>query len=243
MLLLLLLIGAGDASSAAQQPAELRIVVLGDSLTAGYGLAAHNAFPARLEAALKQRGHPVRVINAGVSGDTSMGGLARLDWSLADQPDLMIIELGANDALRGLSPQQTKQNLNTILARLREHGVQALLTGMKAPRNLGEDYYSKFDRIYPELARRHQLPFYPFFLAGVAGQRGLNQADGLHPTLAGVEVIVRGILPLVEQILKQGGLRQPTPIDAAGNQGSGHLPADDPFRSPEDQADIRRVPA
>jgi acyl-CoA thioesterase-1 len=166
-MLLLLLFYSSSFSTA--PPAELRIVVLGDSLTAGYGLAQQNAFPAQLEIALRQRNHPVRVFNAGVSGDTSMGGLARLDWALADKPDLLIIELGANDALRGLSPQQTKQNLNSILYRLRDKGVQALLTGMKAPRNLGEDYYTKFDRIYPELAQQHNLPFYPFFLAGVAG--------------------------------------------------------------------------
>ncbi len=177
-------------------------MVLGDSLTAGSGLTRQTAFPARLQEVLKKRGHRVRVFNAGVSGDTSMGGLARLEWALADRPDLMIIELGANDALRGLNPQQTRQNLNSILYLLRQQRVQALLTGMKAPRNLGEDYYTKFDRIYPELARQHNLPFYPFFLAGVAGRPGLNQADGMHPTVAGVEVIVQGILPLVEAVLE-----------------------------------------
>jgi acyl-CoA thioesterase-1 len=185
----------------AASPTELCIVVLGDSLTAGYGLSQESAFPARLEVALKLRGRQVRVVNAGVSGDTSMGGLARLDWSLGDQPDLVIVELGANDALRGLSPQQTRKNLDSILYRLRQNGVQALLTGMKAPRNMGADYYTKFDRIYPELARQHKLPFYPFFLAGVAGEPGLNQTDGIHPTSAGVEVIVELILPLVEETL------------------------------------------
>lgn len=179
--------------------------MLGDSLTAGYGLSQQTAFPARLEEALKRRGHRVRISNAGVSGDTSMGGLARLDWALSDRPDLMIVALGANDALRALSPAQTKQNLNSILYRLREQGVQALLTGMKAPRNLGEDYYSKFDRLYGELARQHKLPFYPFFLEGVAGKVGLNQTDGIHPTMAGVEVIVRGMLPLVEEALLKIG--------------------------------------
>jgi acyl-CoA thioesterase-1 len=182
---------------------ELRIVVLGDSLTAGYGLPLQAAFPARLEAALKQRNYQVRVFNAGVSGDTSMGGLARLDWALADRPDLMIVELGANDALRGLSPQQTRQNLSSILYRLRDKGVQALLAGMKAPPSMGEDYYSKFDRIYPELAQQHQVPLYPFFLEGVAGVPGLNQADGIHPTAAGIDVIVSGILPLVEKTLQR----------------------------------------
>lgn len=180
---------------------ELRIVVLGDSLTAGYGLPQQAAFPTQLEEALKRHNYQVRVINAGVSGDTSMGGLARLDWALTDQPDLMIIELGANDAMRGLQPIQTQQTLNSILHRLREKGVQVLLTGMKAPRNLGEEYYTKFDAIYPELARQHQVPFYPFFLEGVAGVVGLNQADGIHPNLPGVAVIVRGILPLVEETL------------------------------------------
>jgi len=179
----------------------LRIVVLGDSLTAGYGLSPDNAFPARLETALQDRHPQVRVFNAGVSGDTSMGGLARLDWALADRPDLMIVELGANDALRGLNPQQTRQNLSSILDKLQENQVQALLTGMKAPRNLGEEYYTKFDRIYPELARQYDIPFYPFFLDGVAGDPELNQADGIHPTAAGVTVIVEGILPLVEEVL------------------------------------------
>ncbi len=132
-----------------------------------------------------------------------MGGLARLDWALANQPNLMIIELGANDALRGLNPQQTEQNLSSLLHRLRDKGVQALLTGMKAPRNLGEEYYSKFDRIYPKLAIQHQVPFYPFFLDGVAGVPGLNQPDGIHPNPAGVDKIVSGILPLVEELLQR----------------------------------------
>ena len=147
-------------------------------------------------------GYQVRLINSGVSGDTSMGGLARLDWALADKPDLVILELGANDALRGLSPQQTRQNLEKILQRLREKEIPALLTGMKAPRNLGEDYYTNFDRIYPELATQYELPFYPFFLEGVAGVPELNQIDGIHPTEAGVKVIVAGILPLVEELVK-----------------------------------------
>ena len=177
--------------------------MLGDSLTAGYGLPQEAAFPARLEAALKQRGRQVRVVNGGISGDTSMGGLARLDWSLGDHPDLVIVELGANDALRGLSPQQTRNNLNSILSRLRQSGVQVLLTGMKAPRNMGEDFYTTFDQIYPALALQHKVPFYPFFLAGVVGKPELNQADGMHPTSAGVDVIVKRILPLVEETLDQ----------------------------------------
>ncbi|HEY5672172.1 MAG TPA: arylesterase [Malonomonas sp.] len=204
--LLLLVLLMVTPANAEQRQEPLVIVVLGDSLSAGYGLTQSTAFPARLEAQLLRRGHRVRVVNAGISGDTSAGGLARLDWTLAEKPDLMIIELGANDALRGLDPQQTRQNLGTILNRLRDAGVQPLLTGMKAPRNLGESYYSKFDRLYVELANRYQVPLYPFFLAGVAGDPGLNQADGIHPTAAGIEVIVRGMLPLVEETLN--GLTQ-----------------------------------
>ena len=201
-MLVVLLFSVGAAT--AEQPKEpLKIVVLGDSLTAGSGLTKNTAFPAQLEACLQRRGHQVRVINAGVSGDTSAGGLARLDWTLDERPALMIIELGANDALRGLEPLQTKQNLSAILSRLRTLGIQPLLTGMKAPRNLGEEYYSKFDRLYVDLARQHNVPFYPFFLAGVAGDPGLNQADGIHPTVAGVEVIVQRMLPLVEELLEQ----------------------------------------
>jgi len=180
----------------------LRISVLGDSLSAGYGLAAAEAFPAQLESALRQCGYRVRVNNAGVSGDTSAGGLARLDWSLAERPALMIVELGANDALRGLNPESTRKNLDRILSRIKAAGVQPLLTGMRAPRNLGSAYYTKFDRLYPELAERHATPFYPFFLEGVAGRAELNQADGIHPNPRGVGVIVKNILPLVEESLK-----------------------------------------
>lgn len=210
MILVVFLFGIMLAQSAAAAP--LRITVLGDSLVAGYGLSQASAFPARLEVALKQRNYQVIVVNAGISGDTAAGGLARLDWALDEPPDLMIVELGANDALRGLNPLQTEQHLNAILTRLLETGVQPLLAGMKAPRNLGEDYYTKFDRLYPELARRHQIPFYPFFLDGVAGEPGLNQADGLHPTAAGVEVIVRGILPLVEKTLDDLRQNRSTPV-------------------------------
>lgn len=132
-----------------------------------------------------------------------MGGLARADWSLADNPDLLILELGANDALRGLEPKQTRQNLEAIITKAKAKDIVTLLTGMKAPRNLGENYYSRFDRIYPELADHHQIPFYPFFLDGVAGHPELNQTDGIHPNTAGVELIVERILPLVEKTLAQ----------------------------------------
>ena len=176
---------------------KVRVVVLGDSLVAGYGLPLDQAFPARLEAALRGAGHSVDVINAGVSGDTSAGGLARLDWMLADNPQLVIVELGANDALRGLDPRQTASNLDAIVKRLQQAKVTVILAGMKAPRNLGADYVAAFDRIYPELAARHKVALYPFFLDGVAGDPRLNLVDGIHPNAAGVERIVAGILPMV----------------------------------------------
>lgn len=182
---------------------SVSILVLGDSLSAGYGLQLEQAFPAQLETVLKKRGHNVQVINAGISGDTSAGGAARLSWSLADQPDIVIVELGANDALRGLSPQQTRDNLAAILTQLQKNKIRVILAGMKAPRNLGEDYYNSFDNLYPALAQEFQVAFYPFFLEGVAGRSDLNQADGIHPTQAGYEVIVNNMLPLVESVLKE----------------------------------------
>lgn len=186
-------------SFAATGPAT--ILVLGDSLSAGYGLAESDAFPAQLEAALVAQGHSVRVINAGISGDTSAGGAARLEWSLADNPDLVILALGANDALRGLSPAQTRTNLASIITRLQERQTSVLLAGMLAPRNMGEAYYNSFDNIYPELAQEFSVPLYPFFLEGVAGKPELNLADGIHPNVAGIQVMVEGILPLVVEEL------------------------------------------
>ena len=176
---------------------EPGIVVLGDSLTAGYGLPREDAFPARLEAALKAQGHGWRVIDAGVSGDTSAGGLARLDWVLADAPEVVIVELGANDGLRGLPVDQLEANLDAILARVRETGAALLLAGMEAPRNFGADYEAAFRAVYERLAARHGVAFYPFFLEGVAMVPALNQADGIHPNAAGVAEIVRRILPHV----------------------------------------------
>jgi acyl-CoA thioesterase I len=181
--------------------AETRILVLGDSLTAGYGLSLDQAFPAQLETVLSQRGHSIKVFNAGISGDTSAGGAARLAWSLSDQPDIVIIELGANDALRGLSPQQTEANLTAIIKQVKQKNIVALLTGMKAPRNLGASYYNSFDQLYPALAKQFTVAFYPFFLEGVAGVPDLNQSDGIHPNPDGVKVIVKGILPVVEGLL------------------------------------------
>lgn len=196
------MLAAGTPPAAAGETPPRRIAVLGDSLAAGYGLSAAEAFPAQLEAALHRRGYPVTVINAGVSGDTTAGGLARLAWTLQDRPDLVIVELGGNDALRGLPPEEAYANLDAILTRLRQRGVQALLAGMRAPRNLGPEYYTSFDAIYPRLAAAHGIPLYPFFLAGVVGDPALNQADGIHPNAAGVERIVRGILPLVVATLQ-----------------------------------------
>ena len=178
-------------------------MVLGDSLAAGYGLPVAESFPAQLEKALAERGHAVEVIGAGVSGDTTAGGLARLDWLLADGPDLVIVELGGNDALRGIDPAETERNLEQILERLRAAGVKTLLAGMQAPRNMGEDYYRRFDRIYPELAGRYEVAFYPFFLAGVATRPELNLPDGIHPNAQGINVIVERILPYLEALLEE----------------------------------------
>ena len=178
------------------------MLALGDSLTAGYGLAADQAFPAKLQAALRNRGLAVRVINAGVSGDTSAGGRARLNWSLADKPAAAIIELGANDAMRGLDPDATRGNLDAIIAELKKRGIAVLLAGMLAPPNLGPEYEARFNAIYPDLAARHGVLFYPFFLDGVAARPELNQADGMHPTAAGVDIIVDRLLPLVRELIK-----------------------------------------
>jgi len=196
-LLLPVTAAAGDRDDA------VRILVIGDSLSAGYGLPAAEAFPAQLEQALRQDGQMVRVINAGVSGDTTAGGLDRLDWSLAEHPQLVIVQLGANDALRGLDPEQARSNLDAILTRLKQEGAQVLLAGMRAPRNLGPDYYTKFDRIYSELAGKHQVALDPFFLEGVALRPELNQPDGLHPNAKGVAVIVRRLLPRVQELLSE----------------------------------------
>ena len=187
----------------AQQDRPLRLVALGDSLTAGYGLPAEAAFPAVLERALKQRGHNVEVANAGVSGDTASGGLQRLEWSVPDGTDGVILELGANDMLRGLDPKVTRQALETVIQRLKARGIPVMLAGMYATRNLGPDYVARFDAIYRDLAGTYGLVLYPFFLEGVAGQKGLNLPDGLHPTAQGVEQIVRGILPSVEAFVAQ----------------------------------------
>ncbi len=192
-----MLVAAGR--HAADRP--MRIVVLGDSLSAGFGLAANEALPAKLETALKAKGIAVAVENAGVSGDTAAGGLSRLDWSVPDGTDAVILELGANDALRGIDPKATRASLDAIIRRLKERRIAVLLAGMLAPRNLGPDYAKAFDAIYPELAAAHGLILYPFILEGVAGERTLNLSDGIHPTAAGVDVMVKGMLPKVEELI------------------------------------------
>ena len=190
---------------AARAEETLRLVALGDSLTAGYGLPAESSFTTRLEAELKDAGLNVRVINAGVSGDTSAGGRARLAWSLADKPDAVLVELGANDGMRGLEPSATRENLNAILSEIRAAGAEVLLTGMLAPPNLGREYGAEFAAIYPELARRHRVLFYPFFLEGVAAHPKLNQEDQIHPNEAGVDLIVRRLLLAKACSKKLGG--------------------------------------
>jgi acyl-CoA thioesterase I len=189
---------ASSAARASDRP--LRIVAFGDSLTAGYGLPADAAFPARLERALAAKGIAAEIANAGVSGDTTSGGLARLDWSIPDGTEAVILELGANDALRGVDPKLTRGALEAMLDRLKARHIPVLLAGMLAPRNLGPDYAAAFDAIYPDLARKYGANLYPFFLEGVAADPKLNQRDGLHPTAAGVDVIVAKILPDVERL-------------------------------------------
>ena len=183
------------------QGQPLRLVALGDSLTAGYGLPQEAAFPAVLERALKAKGYRVEIANAGVSGDTSSGGLDRLDWSVPDGTDGVIVELGANDMLRGLDPSLTRKSIGAIVERLKARNIPVMLAGMYASRNLGPDYVQKFDSLYPDIAKKHDLVLYPFFLDGVAGERSLNLPDGLHPTARGVEIIVQRILPTVESFL------------------------------------------
>jgi len=188
-----------EPAKAAERP--VRIVALGDSLTAGFGLPADATFPAKLEKALRAKGLAVEVSNAGVSGDTASGGLARLDWSVPEGTDAVIIELGANDTLRGIDPKVTREALEGIVGRLRERRIEVLLAGMLAAPNLGLDYGRDFDAIYPDLATRNDLLFYPFFLDGVATDAKLNQRDGLHPTAAGVDAIVARILPKAEELV------------------------------------------
>jgi acyl-CoA thioesterase-1 len=181
----------------------VHIVGFGDSLMAGYQLPPDDAFPARLQEALKKAGHNVVIENAGVSGDTTTGGLARLDWSVPDGSQIVILELGANDALRGVSPEITEKNLDAMLARLKERGITVILAGMLAPPNMGKEYADRFNAIYPRLAEKYGVALYPFFLDGVAAQKSLLLADGMHPNPQGIARMVEGILPSVEKVLQE----------------------------------------
>jgi acyl-CoA thioesterase I len=197
------------ALSAAQEP--VRVLAFGDSLTQGYGVPPGKEFPARLEKALNARGLDVTVINAGVSGETSAGGLARVDWLLGDGksgPDAAIVELGANDGLRGLPVAEMEKNLDTILAKFKARNILVLFAGMKAPRNFGARYAADYDQVFPKLARKYDVLFYPFFLEGVALDRALVQPDGLHPNPAGVDAIVKGIQPIAERLVQQARARR-----------------------------------
>ena len=185
------------------QARTLKILALGSSLTQGYGLPPGTEFTTQLQAALKASGIDAEVENAGVSGDTSSGGLSRLDWSLADHPDAAIIELGSNDMLRGIPPEVTEKNLRAILTTLQKEHIAVLLTGMQAQRNLGADYVKAFDDIYPRLAKDYNVVFYPFFLDGVALNPKLNQADGMHPNPAGEKIVVARMLPYVKKMLAE----------------------------------------
>jgi acyl-CoA thioesterase I len=200
--LALLVPNAAFAQAAAAASAKpVKMVVLGDSLSAGLGLPASAAFPARLQQSLKIKGVDVDMVNAGVSGDTSSGGRDRLDWSIPAGTDAVIVELGANDALRGTDPKITRAALTDILTQLKARGIAVLLCGMVAPPNYGSDYSARFNAIYPDLAKSFGVPLYPFFLEGVAADARLNQADGMHPTAEGVDEIVKNILPTVQAFL------------------------------------------
>lgn len=198
----LLALGAWSMSAPADA-APLRLVALGDSLTAGYGLPAEQGFTVVLEKALKARGYDVQVVNAGVSGDTTAGGRARLEWTLGDKPDAMIVELGANDMLRGIDPAVARANLDAIMKTVTGRKIPVLLAGMVASGTYGKAYVERFNAIYPELAKTYGVPLYPFFLEGVATDARLNQGDGIHPNAAGVQKIVEGILPHVTRLLDQ----------------------------------------
>ncbi len=187
---------------------ESILLAFGDSLTAGLGVSASEAYPAVLERRIKEAGYPFRVINAGVSGETTAGGLQRVNWILKSRPDIVILELGANDGLRGLDVRQTEKNLSMIIEQLQSKNVKVILAGMKLPPNYGKEYTEAFEKIYPALAARYRLTLIPFFLEGVAAQSALNQPDGIHPTAEGYRTIVGRIWPLIEPLLKNMRLQR-----------------------------------
>ncbi|MER0238795.1 arylesterase [Fulvimarina sp. MAC8] len=201
-LLLPLVISAPAPAQEAGASSQRQIVAFGDSLSAGYGVGPGESFPEQLQAALREDGYDVSVTNAGVSGDTTSGGLARIDWSVPESADLVIVELGANDALRGIDPKITRENLSKILDQLKQRGQNVILAGMLAPPNMGEDYAQQFNPIFPELAEEYGVTFYPFFLEGVAAEADLNQSDKMHPNAEGVGVIVDNIMPTVTEALE-----------------------------------------
>ncbi len=203
VLVLVVAVAAAYALIAPASADPVKIVGFGDSLMAGYQLAPGNSFPEKLESALREKGHDVVITNAGVSGDTTSGGLARLEWSVPDDTDLVILELGANDMLRGLSPEITRTNLNKMIASLDERGIDIVLAGMMAAPNLGPDYAAAFNPIYPDLAEKYDLPLYPFFLDGVAAQSALLLEDGMHPNAEGIDRMVERFLPLIEAEIAQ----------------------------------------
>lgn len=205
---------AATTHVAAETGAKARIVAFGDSLTAGYGLKPGQGFTDVLQMALKARGHDVEIVNAGVSGDTTAAGLARFDWAITSDTDAVILELGANDALRGQPPEQARANLDAMLQRLKARNIPVLLAGMRSPENWGPDYRAKFDAIYPELAEKHGVALYPFFLDGVATNAKLNLPDGLHPNAAGIARIVERMLPHVESLIGR--------IPVTGRQATGN---------------------
>lgn len=196
-----LCLAAVTGAAHAGDEAPIRMVAFGDSLTAGYMLAPSEAFPVQLAEALKAKGVAVEIANAGVSGDTTAAGLERFDWAIPEGTEAVVLELGANDALRGIDPDETRKNLDAILAKLGERKIAVLLAGMAAPKNWGREYEAKFSTIYTDLSAKHGALLYPFFLEGVALDAKLNLQDGLHPTAAGVGVIVQGILPKVEELI------------------------------------------
>ena len=200
-ILILVMVSPYSLKAATAEP--IKIVAFGDSLAAGYGLPAKEGFTVRLQAALQAKGHDVVIVNAGVSGDTTSGGISRMDWSVGPDADAVILELGANDMLRGISVDIVRTNLNTIVKSFMDRDLPVLIAGMLAPRNMGEGYTSKFDAIYPELAEKYGTLIYPFFLDGVVGDPNLNQPDGVHPSAEGVEVIVERMLPKVEELIAQ----------------------------------------
>jgi acyl-CoA thioesterase I len=202
LVLMLGLMTAIPVSAGADAAKPIKLVVLGDSLSAGLGLPANGAFPTKLQKALNDNGIKVDMTNAGVSGDTASGGRDRLDWSVGEGTEAVIVELGANDALRGIDPAVTRAALTEIVTRLKARGIAVMLCGMLAPPNFGSNYAAKFDAIYPDLAKQYGVTLYPFFLDGVAADAKLNQADGIHPTAAGVDIIVAKVLPTVEAFLR-----------------------------------------